>query len=289
MTNTALAAFLVRLLPALAMLLLPACTPASDGFRFRGEAQQIAAKSGFSALPLEGGGLRLAAFVKNGPGQDLVVYIEGDGRAFLNRNTPSPDPTPGDQLVLRLAGLDPAPKILYLARPCQFTMDENPECFQYLWTSARYGRKAVSALSQGLDQAKLLLGATRLHLVGYSGGGAMAVLLAAGRTDVADILTVSGNLDTAAWTAHHNISPLGESLNPADFAQAVAAIPQTHITGANDTVVPGFLCRRYLERTGKPGQARCVEVEGIAHGKGLEARWPSLLHVHRGGLAAPAP
>ena len=267
-------------------LLLPACATVPAPSTAREEAQTLARSAGFAPLPLQGGGLTLAAWAKNGTGADLVVYIEGDGHAWDDRRTPSQDPTPRDPLVLRLAALDPAPTLLYLARPCQYQPELPQGCDARLWTSARYGLPTVLALSQALDQAKAALGATRLHLVGYSGGGALAVLLAARRSDVADILTVAANLDTAAWTAHHNISPLTESLNPADSARSVAAIPQTHVAGAGDAVVPPFLCRRFLERMGQAPRARCLDLDGLDHRHGLEARWPDILARHRAGLPA---
>ena len=50
----------------------------------------------------------------------LRVYIEGDGFAWVNRTTPSDDPTPRNPLGLKLAAADPSPNVLYLARPCQY-------------------------------------------------------------------------------------------------------------------------------------------------------------------------
>ena len=49
------------------------------------------------------------------------IYIEGDGRAWLNKNRPSLDPTPKNSLALKLAEIDPAPNVIYLARPCQYS------------------------------------------------------------------------------------------------------------------------------------------------------------------------
>lgn len=264
----------------LALCLPTACGPLREAATARDEAVALAAGAGFAPMTLDESGLRLAAFAKNGPGKALVVYIEGDGRAWADRRTPSADPTPRDPLVLRLALLDPAPKVLYLARPCQFTPENAPFCDHRLWTSDRYGPQVVDSLNRALDQAKAALGADRLHLVGYSGGGALAVLTAAKRRDVADILTLAANLDTTAWTAHHRISPLSGSLNPADFARAVAAIPQTHLCGDKDAVVPPFLCARYLDRSGPGSLARCQRIDA-GHGRGALDRWRDLLASHR--------
>ncbi len=56
----------------------------------------------------------------------MVVYIEGDGRAYVNRRTPSNDPTPGNPMALRLALADPSLRVLYLGRPCQYTRGGEP-------------------------------------------------------------------------------------------------------------------------------------------------------------------
>lgn len=272
-------------LPVLCLLILIfvlcSCAGVAPPESARSQAFDMAAAGGLAPMTLDKDGFQLAAFAKAGPGQDLVVYIEGDGLAWANRRTPSVDPTPRDLLVLRLALRDPAPKVLYLARPCQFTQAAVPGCDPNMWTFGRYSQAVVSSLNRALDQAKAELGAKRLHLVGYSGGGALAVLVAASRKDVADILTVAANLDTAAWTTHHQISPLTGSLNPADQARQISALPQTHLCGAQDTVVPPFLCRRFLDRMGRPATARCMELGGVDHNQGLEARWADLLAAHR--------
>jgi hypothetical protein len=53
-----------------------------------------------------------------------------------------------------------------------------------------------------------LAGASQLELVGFSGGGAVAVLAGAHRTDLRDPRTVTASLDIAWWTAEHSVTPL---------------------------------------------------------------------------------
>jgi pimeloyl-ACP methyl ester carboxylesterase len=277
------------LLPILLFPLLQSCVPASQNSRaLLREAEAVAAGGRLAPYTLRGGGFTLAAFARSGPGETLVVYIEGDGRAWASRSRPSEDPTPRDPLTLRLAARDPAPKVLYLARPCQYMAGEQAAgaCDESLWTSARYGRAVLAALSQAVDEAKAGLSATRVSLVGYSGGGALALLLAASRTDVSDVVTVAGNPDIVAWAAHHGVTPLAGSLNPADRAKELSAIPQTHYAGRADQICPPWLCERYLERLGRPSAARCVTVDGANHRQGFEERWPELLAAHRKGLPA---
>ena len=58
-----------------------------------------------------------------------------------------------------------------------------------------------------------------LVLIGYSGGGVLAMLLAEQFPATQAVVTVAGNLDTDAWAIEHGYSPLRGSLNPA-FATA---------------------------------------------------------------------
>jgi hypothetical protein len=43
---------------------------------------------------------------------------------------------------------------------------------------------------------------------------------------------VAGNIDHRAITAHRKVTPMEGSLNPADVADRVRSIPQTHFVGA---------------------------------------------------------
>lgn len=74
-------------------------------------------------------------------------------------------------------------------------------------------------------------------LIGYSGGGTVAALIAARRTDIAQLMTVAAILDINHWVQQQSLTPLHGSLNPADAWQNLAAIPQVHWVGGKDTVV----------------------------------------------------
>ena len=210
------------------------------------------------------------------PGRPLVIYIEGDGRAWLRRNQVSQDPTPGHPVGFRLAVATPEGAgygVAYLARPCQFVGRGNPDCETRLWTSHRYGRENLDAMSAAVDQLKQGAG-QRIVLVGYSGGGVIAALLAAVRNDVSGMVTVAANLDTRDWTTLHGVTPLDGSLSPVDFGQALKRVPQVHFTGGNDTIVPTSVVRSYLEGIGLPEPGHLVEVEGYDHQCCWEESWP---------------
>ncbi len=158
--------------------------------------------AGFVPIRHATGGFTLYGLLRparSGGAGRLHVYIEGDGHAWENTRTPSSDPTPHSDVTLRLAAADPtACAVLYLARPCQYTRVLSPACATRYWTDARFAPEVISATNAAIDRAKAQTGAQRVVLVGFSGGGAVAVLAATLRDDVAFLGTVAGNLDHAA-------------------------------------------------------------------------------------------
>ena len=65
--------------------------------------------------------------------EEVVVYIEGDGLSWIDRFTPSSDPTPKNPLAFKLAKLDPNQNVIYLARPCQYVQKNRaPSAHLYL-------------------------------------------------------------------------------------------------------------------------------------------------------------
>ena len=115
-----------------------------------------------------------------------------------------------------------------------------------------------------------------LHLIGYSGGATLAVLIAARRTDVVSIRTVAGNLDTDEFVRLHGLSPMPLSVNPIVEARRVAGIPQIHFAGSDDRVVPPSIAARYVSAVG----GHCVQIRLVArmtHEGPWDQRWPALL------------
>lgn len=201
-----------------------------------------------------------------GEGSLLRVFIEGDGKAWLSRRRPSSDPSPTNPVAFYLAAEDKSSAVAYLARPCQYLNDANRRnCIVPFWTSARFSEQIISDMNIALDEAKSLTGAKHLELVGYSGGGAVAVLLAARRSDVSLIVTVAGNLDHKFWTAYHKVSPLRDSLNPADVAIKVQHIPQIHIVSSDDRIIPEDVCDSYLQHMTDLSNVKVIRVDDIEH------------------------
>ncbi|MBF0439132.1 MAG: alpha/beta hydrolase [Magnetococcales bacterium] len=211
-------------------------------------AKALATEHGLRLVRLQTSPFLLTGFVRHSDSKDetMVVYIEGDGLAWLNRTTLSPDPTPRDLLVLQLLLQDPTPKALYLGRPCQYIGGIHSGCNPDYWSTHRYAKEVVLSIDQAIDTVKQQLKAKRVGLVGYSGGGVIAAVLAARRTDISWLITVAANLDLTAWTHYHHVTPMIDSLNPVDFISRLQHLPQTHFIGGQDQQVPEVVIRSFL-------------------------------------------
>lgn len=214
----------------------------------------------------------------NAASGEMHVYIEGDGFAWVTRYQPSMNPTPVNSIVPALAVQDHvAAQVVYLARPCQYVSLAERACPSRYWTQSRFAPEVVAAMNQAVNQLKRESQGQRLVLIGYSGGGALAVLMAAQRQDVAAVITIAGNLDHHAWARLHGISMLQGSLNPPDFAHKLQALRQVHLVGGQDANMPLSVYQAY--RAAFPSQANItLEVlPGVDHQCCWKERWPSLL------------
>ncbi|WP_425495689.1 alpha/beta hydrolase [Pandoraea capi] len=241
-------------------------------------AEAIAQPAGLKREVLAAGDFRMTAFSRvTRPDRPLRVYIEGDGLAWVSRTEPSMDPTPVAATGLALAAADPSANVVYLARPCQFTpMADNPRCGIAYWTGKRFAPEVLDAMDAEISQLAKLVPGQPLELVGFSGGGAIAVLLAARRHDVASLRTVAGNLDVEYVNELHHVSAMPDSRNPIAVASRVARIPQIHFSSAEDTVVPPDVAKRFAAAVG----GACVRtsvVTGLSHDGDWAAQWRDLL------------
>lgn len=269
----------------LAAALMAACSALpsrQDRQRF---ADELAAQKGWRASTITADSFDLLSYGPSAeaglaPGGTLTVYIEGDGLAWVTASTPSDDPTPREPVALQMALAQPDGAAVYLARPCQYTMTEGAAasraCAQRYWTDARFAEPVIQAQSQALDQLKRRHGAIRLVLVGYSGGGAVATLLAARRSDVVALVTVAGNLDHRAWTRLHGVRSLDASLNPIDEAHKLSHLAQWHLAGDQDRVVPPSIARAFVSSLGEGAQATVLVEPGFGHACCWAQQWPRL-------------
>lgn len=234
----------------------------------QGRAAVVAWSAERSFAPVTGTPL-LALLRQKSAATVLTVYLEGDGAAWPSLYRPPADPTPTNSMVLDMANADPATAVAYLARPCQYA-EAMENCPQAYWTDRRFSPTVVEQMDQALDLLKQASGTGRLRLVGYSGGGVIATLLAARRRDVEHLVTVAAPLRVAAWTAHHGVTPL-TGLDPDLIATAMP--PAVHLSGAQDKVVPSEIVAPFAVRTG----GRTIVVPGYDHDCCWSADWSRFL------------
>lgn len=109
-------------------------------------------------------------------------------------------PTPKDPVALRLAARDPSPSVAYVARPCQYVMDTRGRgCSAAYWANGRFAPEVIEAEAAAIRALMVRVGATKLRIVGYSGGATVALLLPRYGIQPTEIITVAGVLDPTAW------------------------------------------------------------------------------------------
>ena len=237
-----------------------------------------AREKGFSSYRMDTGKFVLQSFARDVSSRDVVdVYIEGDGLAWKRKKRLSNDPTPLDSLPFQLAMLSPHPTI-YLARPCQYqTETELGDCHAKYWSSHRYAEEVVQSLSTVLNRYQEKNDIQKFRLIGYSGGGSLAVLLAAARDDVAAVMTIAANLDHDSWTEFHRVSPLTGSLNAYDVAADIASIPQWHFVGSKDKIIPLSITQRFIRKSGSKANIFLKVIDDFDHRCCWQKKWPEIL------------
>ncbi len=207
------------------------------------------------------------------------IYIEGDGLAWITRRRISSDPTPSRPIALQLAILDPAPNVIYIARPCQYSgmSDSTKYCTNQYWTSHRFAPEIIQSINTVLDKLKSTHDFKKFNLIGFSGGAAVAILLAASRNDIHSIRTIAGNLDHEKVSEIHHVSPLTGSLNPADVSEQINYIPQSHFTGEDDRIVTSEVSKSYLHNAKDTHCIQVLELENTTHESGWTRVWGELL------------
>jgi dienelactone hydrolase len=254
---------------ALAGLLAVACASPSE--RFAREAEGF----GFASAVLQGDGFRHLVYAAGRArrGEPRHVYIEHDGTPWLDRAYVASDPTPRSPFALELMARDAGPRLL-LGRPCYFETRIDAGCSPRMWTHRRYSGEVVASMVAALRGFLAAHPFPRIVLIGYSGGGTLAWLIARDVPQTTDVVTVAANLDTDYWTTLHAYTPMTGSLNPGREAPLPDAIRQVHYVGQSDHNVPPSVARAFQAR--HPG-AGVIEIPDFDHRCCWIERWPQLL------------
>jgi predicted alpha/beta hydrolase family esterase len=206
----------------------------------------------------------------NGQNKRLHVYLEGDGRPWENGLLPAAEPTTRTSVMLPLMAIDAVPA-LYLGRPCYNGHAADENCSTLLWTDARYGERVIASMTHALNEFTTRQNYQEIVLIGHSGGGTLALLMAERLPKTVAVITLAGNYDIDIWADHHSYPRLSESLNPA--ARQATGIPEWHLLGNHDSNIPPQLFQDSLRR--RPNST--VEIVDADHNQGWQQIWPRLL------------
>jgi len=254
-------------------VLVSACTGSSLERRLD-RAASVGGSAGFKYTEIRTSFFTLATFHRTNANGDVSIYIEGDGFAYVTPSKLSDNPTPITPTGLILAASDLGGNVIYMARPCQFVeLKREQYCSKDYWSTHRFAEEVVSSYDQALDQIKESGLGRKFNLVGYSGGGAVAVLLAARRDDIGSLRTVAGYLDHIALNKEKGVAPLWGSLDPMRAAASLTGIPQVHYSGAGDKVIPHWVSKKFVRAVADERCARALIVDRASHESGWAEFW----------------
>lgn len=227
---------------------------------------------GLAKSAVEGDGFRHAVYARTAGAPDgtLRIYLDGDGDPYWGRAA-ARDPTSTESLTLELLAEDPGPALL-LGRPCYHGESGTTKpCTPDLWTTARYGEAVVASMVAAARRLIAARGVRSVTLIGHSGGGAIAMLMAPGIPEVRRVVTIGGDFDVAGWSAYAG-EDLSGSLDPAGRPPLPPGIVQLHYAGSEDDVVPPSIAA-----PGLTGGAELTIVEGYDHVCCWAEMWPRIL------------
>ena len=140
-------------------------------------AEQLARRGRLEFLVLPGEEFQHRGFAAVRGHDLLVLFIDGDGSPWVDHGRRvAADPTPRVPLGLELAVRTPE-SVLYLGRPCYLGLIRDG-CTEKIWTSERYSAAVVASMVAATKAYVVAHNFSRVLIVGYSGGGTLAVLMA---------------------------------------------------------------------------------------------------------------
>ncbi|MCZ6854561.1 MAG: hypothetical protein O7G86_11640 [Gammaproteobacteria bacterium] len=241
---------------------------ASPAARFNDNAESLGLELGTT----ESNAFRHLLVSNRESGKKLHIYFGGDGSPWIGGRVAALDPTPKKAIALGLLALDPQPAI-FVGRPCYH--DQPGACSLALITSARYSATVVESMEAVVRTLIAEHPSLTPILIGYSGGGVLALLVAERIIEVTQVVTVATNLDTGAWVELHGYLPLTGSINPAERVFWRSNLKQLHLSGRKDRNVPPATIRRF--RIQSPN-ARVRFYDRFDHSCCWQQIWPEILN-----------
>lgn len=210
---------------------------------------------------LQTGNMRLALWIKRPhPDKKLRIYIEGDAtsRPFVKHGVVS------NPVAFKLAEKDSYPNTVYLSRPCYYIDQEI--CSSAVWKEGRFMPEIVGEMKEIIDRLRKRYRPTEIELIGYDGGGAMALLLATRIKGIpVKVITIAGTLNTELYALYQDQVFLPDNLNPAGEMYMLSNIPQVHYIGAKDEVYPNSFSEEFTKKIPNPVSIQLKRVKGATH------------------------
>lgn len=209
------------------------------------------------------------------------LYIAGDGAINTSVEEWKSNPTPKNPVALHLASKDRADNVIFIARPCQYTamLSKGDSCDESTWKDKRFSAEVIASFDKALDDIATRYNIHSFNLIGYSGGAAIATLLATQRNDILSIRTVAGILDHETHSAVSGVPILNGSLNPVKEASALTRIPQYHFIGGQDNYVPPAVLHSYLQAMPPTSCVQTMLIQEADYDTGWVDKWPELLKL----------
>ncbi len=259
------------ILLATSYLLLSCATPSE---KFLIKAKQLE----FNNIIVNSGQFQHRIFINrpalNSKQKFVHVYLDGDGMPWQQHRWITEDPTARNPVILSLMAQDLSPAVL-LGRPCYYGLNSDQLCHNRFWTSHRYSSEIVSSMVKALTNWLEKQDFNKVILIGYSGGGALAMLMAPKINRLDMVVTIASNLDIDAWTQFHDYSTLSGSLNPSEFAVS-DKIKLIHLVGGQDLVVPASIIRKIARNN---NHSTFIEFPRFEHSCCWDKQWPHILEI----------
>jgi len=259
-----------------AALTLGGCIATTYPYMRTETAQRIAAPAWMIKRDISASPFILRAYERiHDRGGVANIYIEGEDTLADSSRTPF------NPVALHLASKDKAENLIYLARPCQYTemLDPAESCKTSYGKDARFSEDVIASYDIALNDIAKRYDISMFNVIGYSGGGAIATLLAAKRSDIVSLRTVAGILDHETYSDVATAPSFTKSLNPVNEASTLTKMPQYHFIGGRDNVVTPAVLHSYLQSMPPTNCVQTMMVQEADHTIGWVDKWPELLKL----------